>query len=105
MQGLKNLTGDILGYARCPVTHDTYWHTDTMTISYSRSSGILILRRALDDFSREEIAQVVFSRGKEHLLKGPLYMGRLDSMYSLEQVLGQIPEGKHGMRGGTGTGQ
>ena len=86
MQKLKNLVGDILGYGRCPVTNDTYWHANIVSVPYSESSGVLISARVLSELPKERIAQVVFERSRNMTNAFP-------QRYSLEEITGQIPEG------------
>ena len=85
IKGLKNLVGDFLGYGRCPVTNDTYWHADIVSVPYSESSGVLVSSRALSEVSKDEIARIVFYKSHE-----PGHYPRT-SRYSLEQITEQIP--------------
>ena len=83
--GLKNLLGDFLGYARCPVTGDTYWHNATVSVPYSNTRGVLVSERALTMVPKEQIAEKVMARAGESLW--------YERKYTLEQIISQIPEG------------
>lgn len=87
MKGLKNLVGNLLGYGRCPVTGDTYWSADVVSVPYSQNSGVLVSARALNELPREQIAQVVFERSR-----GTDFATTL-KRYSLEEITEQIPDG------------
>ena len=84
-QKLKNIVGDILGYGRCPVTKDTYWHGDIVSVPYSENSGVMISARALSEIPADKIAQVVFEKSKG--------MSTFLRRYSLEEITKQIPNG------------
>ena len=73
IQGLKNLVGNALGYGRCPVTKDTYWHTDLVSVPYSESSGILVSARALTQIPKDEIGRKVFDKAQEFFGKSERY--------------------------------
>ncbi|MBI2042885.1 hypothetical protein HYT25_00675 [Candidatus Pacearchaeota archaeon] len=82
--GIKNLVGDLLGYGRCPVTNDTYWHADIVSVPYSENSGVLISARALNDVPKEKIADIVFRMGQRNRT--------IKNRYSIEQIANQIPK-------------
>jgi len=85
---VKNFIGDFLGYGRCPVTRDTYWRNEIVSVNYSYKSGILVSARALKESSAEEVARVVFERGSGtpgSSIGGPLY--------SLEQITEAVETG------------
>ena len=84
---LKNLVGDVLGYARCPVTRDTYWNTNIVSVPYSKSCGVLVSARALKEVPREKIAKAVFDKSREFPVKP--FIPR----FSLEEITNAIPEG------------
>ncbi|MCH7568843.1 MAG: hypothetical protein IIA87_05475, partial [Nanoarchaeota archaeon] len=48
-QRIKNLIGSFLGYSNCPITGDTYWHTDTVSVPYTENRGVLISARAFSE--------------------------------------------------------
>ena len=85
MQKLKNLIGDFLGYGRCPVTDNTYWHTSIVSVPYSERSGVLVSARALDEVPKDEIAKVVFERSQGMDNAFP-------RRYTLDEITEQIPE-------------
>lgn len=82
---IKNTIGDLLGYGKCPITNDTYWHTDLASVPYSGKSGVLVSARALSELPEGEIAQKVFQRSQ-----GFHILGR---RYSVEEIAEQIPQG------------
>ena len=83
--GLKNLVGDFLGYARCPVTGDTYWRNDAVSVPYADSRGVLVLARALAVVPKEDIARRVMDQAGRH--RGN------EGGYNLKQIVDQIPKG------------
>ena len=82
---IKNSIGNLLSYGRCPVTGDTYWNTEIVSVPYSNNSGVLISARALDELPKEQIAQIVFKKSGR--------MSTLSSRYDLEEITAKIPEG------------
>lgn len=85
--GLKNLVGDVLEYGRCPVTGNTYWHADLVSVPYSATSGVIVSARALDEFSRRVVAQAVFTRSRANNFV------TTSKKYSLEEITELIPSG------------
>ena len=83
-QSVKNAVGNFLGYGRCPLTADTYWHADVVSVPYTESSGILVSARALSEVPAQEIAAKVYERSRN----SPTTWRR----YSLEEIQAQIPE-------------
>ena len=85
---IKNSIGNLLDYGRCPVTNNTYWNADLVSVPYSNDSGVLISARALDELPKEQIAQIVFKKSGR--------MSTLSSRYDLEEITAKIPGGcKH----------
>lgn len=83
--GIKNLIGDFLGYGRCPVTQDTYWNADIVSIPYSEGSGILVSKRALSEVPKEKIAKIVFEKSRGDVPR--------TRRFSLQEIVEQIPKG------------
>lgn len=63
-QEIKNSKGDALGYGRCPITRDTFLEADTIGVRYSQYYGVLISRRALNEFTPEQIAEVALQHAR-----------------------------------------
>ena len=85
-QRIKNLIGSFLGYSNCPITGDTYWHTDTVSVPYTENRGVLISARAFSEVPAEDIAR------KVHEISRDCWHG-FERGYSLEKITEQIPEG------------
>ena len=83
--GLKNIIGDCLGYARCPITADTYWRSKIATVFYAPHNSIVVSARLLEERSNEEIALNVLKEG----MRTP---GRPSTVYSIEEIAAMIPE-------------
>jgi len=84
---IKNFIGDVLGYARCPVTNDTYWGQKIAIVHYSENHGIAVSARALKTVPAEDIAKVVLEKGEE----GGRNADR-ERLFTMEEILAQIPD-------------
>ena len=82
---IKNFIGNFLGYGRCPVTQDTYWNTDLVSVPYSERSGIIISKRALSEVPKEKIAEMVLETSRTHVPH--------NRRFSLQEIVEQIPSG------------
>ena len=82
---VENLAGDFLGFARCPVTGDTYWRTEMASVPYSEVAGLLVSARALTEVPHDTIAQ----RAYEHGMASP----NPERKYTLGEIRAQIPQG------------
>lgn len=99
---LKNFIGDFFGYGRCPVTNDTYWHTDVVSVRYNaRGDGILVSARALDKMQKEEIATAVYAEVQSirydrfSMFIDPVdgsFKSKRANKYSLDEIAAQIPD-------------
>ena|SRR3989344_3799482 len=85
-QSAKNNIGNVLGYGRCPVTGDTYWNSDIVSVNYNPKQGVLLSRRALTEHTPEEVARAVL----EHRRTEVSYA---KPMYSLEEIAAAIRSG------------
>lgn len=83
--GIRNLVGDLLGYARCPITNDTYWNSELASVPYSEESGLVVSVRVLKEVPKEEIATQVFNHTRN--------WSTTSRRFSLQEIVERIPEG------------
>ena len=89
-QTIKNYIGNRNGYMRCPISGDTFWNNEPIKIPYTIFQSILISKKLLSTYSKNELAKKVHERihrplppNTKHIFHG--------KPFSIEEIAEEIP--------------